>query len=264
MRKILILPIALATVTAGAARAHQWIGYFEATRSDLSTQGFRAAREAADYCRLNRCRQVTIDAHADTLETSRPGFREDLERGRAMMLELVRQGVSPSLISIRRRGSSQLARAAGPRADEPLNRRVTVVVDTRPSQDGAPPYARIDHSTMPRVFFPSGDAEVPEEWRFTLQLLAAQWRPGCWVTLRGGADTSGSTAANQRLSERRAEGVGRLLVQYGVPWSDLRLTGSGERMLSRATADEMAEPLNRVVAADMRCNPPAAATGKHS
>ena len=263
MRRFTLLTTALATLAAGPAKAHEWVSYFETRRSDLSEGGFVIAREVAHYCRANRCLEITIDAHTDASEAARPGFREDLDRGREMMLELVRQGMAPGRINIRRHGASRLARPLGSRPDEPLNRRVTINVDTMPPQDLAPP-ARLDHSTMPRIFFPYGGADVPTEWRFTLQLLAAQWRPGCWITLRGGADASGSAEANQRLSERRAESVARLLVQYGVGWSDLRLSGSGERMLSRPTRNGVAEPLNRVVAADMRCGQAEPGPGKHS
>lgn len=255
MRAPLATLIMLLAVLAQPAAAHQWVGYFEPDKADLSTRGFVVAREVAAYCLQRRCTSVRIDAHTDSLEASRPGVDLDLQRGRSMLLELVRQGVSPSIISIRRHGGSALAKPTVPGIDEPLNRRVTVDIVVADPTAAVMPTSPFGHSTMPTVFFPAGSGEILPEWRFALQLLAAQWRPGCRIDIRGRTDTLGAPEANQRLSEERAEGVARILVSEGVPYDALRLSGDGERALSKPSADGVAEPLNRTAAMHMSCPP---------
>jgi outer membrane protein OmpA-like peptidoglycan-associated protein len=256
MRALLSMLTVLFAGWAAPAAAHQWVSYFEPGRADLSARGFAAAREAAAYCRDRRCASVRIDAHTDTLEASRPGFDVDLQRGRAMLLELVRLDVPLSIITLRRHGGDALAKPTDAGVDEPLNRRVTVdVVAADPAARLMPP-SPFGHSTMPTVYFAAGGTEVLPEWRFTLQLLAAQWRPGCRIHIRGRTDTLGTPQANQDLSERRAEGVARFLVMQGVPFEALRLSGAGERELSKPSADGVAERLNRTAALHMACASP--------
>ncbi|HRP10143.1 MAG TPA: outer membrane beta-barrel protein [Terricaulis sp.] len=65
------------------------------------------------------------------------------------------------------------------------------------------------------------------------------------IVLVGHTDTSGSTAYNQGLSERRASVVRDALVARGVAAGAVTTQARGESDLARATADGVREPLNR-------------------
>jgi outer membrane protein OmpA-like peptidoglycan-associated protein len=71
--------------------------------------------------------------------------------------------------------------------------------------------------------------------------------PGVRVAIDGHADSRGSDAYNQDLSERRAESVRDALDEMGVRYARFRVTGHGERspIASNATAEGMR--LNRRV-----------------
>jgi outer membrane protein OmpA-like peptidoglycan-associated protein len=65
------------------------------------------------------------------------------------------------------------------------------------------------------------------------------------VVVVGHTDTSGSTAYNQGLSERRASVVRDALVARGVVAAAIQTQARGETDLARATRDGVREPLNR-------------------
>jgi OOP family OmpA-OmpF porin len=65
------------------------------------------------------------------------------------------------------------------------------------------------------------------------------------VVVVGHTDTSGSTAYNQGLSERRAGVVRDALVARGVAAGSVQTQARGETDLARATRDGVREPLNR-------------------
>jgi outer membrane protein OmpA-like peptidoglycan-associated protein len=65
------------------------------------------------------------------------------------------------------------------------------------------------------------------------------------VVVVGHTDTSGSTAYNEGLSERRAGVVRDALVARGVPAGAITTQARGETDLARATRDGVREPLNR-------------------
>ena len=71
--------------------------------------------------------------------------------------------------------------------------------------------------------------------------------PGVRVAIDGHADSRGSDAYNQDLSERRAESVSEALAEMGVRFGRFRVAGHGERspVASNATAAGMR--LNRRV-----------------
>ena len=73
-------------------------------------------------------------------------------------------------------------------------------------------------------------------------------RSGCApssVAIVGHTDTSGSSAYNQRLSNRRATIVCDALVSRGISSSLINTDGVGETQLAKATRDGVREPLNR-------------------
>ncbi len=65
------------------------------------------------------------------------------------------------------------------------------------------------------------------------------------VVVAGNTDTSGGSAYNQALSERRARAVHDGLIANGVPTDRIRLEAYGETNLAKPTADGVREPLNR-------------------
>lgn len=65
------------------------------------------------------------------------------------------------------------------------------------------------------------------------------------VVVAGNTDTSGSSAYNQALSERRARSVRDGLIANGVSADRIRLEAFGESNLAKPTADGVREPLNR-------------------
>jgi len=65
------------------------------------------------------------------------------------------------------------------------------------------------------------------------------------VVVSGNTDTSGSSAYNQSLSEKRARIVSDALVRYGVPTERIEQRAFGESNLAKATSDGVREPLNR-------------------
>ena len=71
------------------------------------------------------------------------------------------------------------------------------------------------------------------------------------VRISGHTDTVGSVAANQKLSECRANAARLNLVGKGVPDGAIRATGYGEGQLLIQTGDGVKEPQNRRVNVDL-------------
>ena len=65
------------------------------------------------------------------------------------------------------------------------------------------------------------------------------------VSIAGHTDTSGASAYNAKLSQRRADIVASALVSRGVDATLITETAKGETDLAKATRDGVREPLNR-------------------
>lgn len=65
------------------------------------------------------------------------------------------------------------------------------------------------------------------------------------VVVQGNTDTSGSSAYNQALSERRGRVVRDALIANGVSADDIRVEAFGESNPAKPTPDGVREPLNR-------------------
>ena len=65
------------------------------------------------------------------------------------------------------------------------------------------------------------------------------------VVVSGNTDTSGSSAYNEALSQRRASAVREALIANGVPAEKVETRAFGESNLAKPTADGTREPLNR-------------------
>ncbi len=228
-------------MAAGAtpAAAQEWATVFQPGEVELPPEGYVQAREAAawfaDFPQRSR---LSVTAYESPAEAgSGIGATQSL----AMELELVRSGVPDGYVRILQPLPGGVGRGVvitGERLDRPL-----------------PPANYIDQML---VFFDPGSTEIATHAGYLLQIYTAPYRPGHHrISVIGRTDTSGSAEANQRLSERRAEAVARFLAAHGVDWADMDVLGKGETQLSRATGEEVAEPLNRLVYVDMRkINPP--------
>ena len=99
------------------------------------------------------------------------------------------------------------------------------------------------------VFFDWDSAVVGPSGREVIGLAAQTYKAGSPVNVQvtGFTDTSGSADYNQRLSVRRADAVGAVLVQDGVPQNALVVAGRGQNDLRVPTPDGVREPQNRRV-----------------
>ena len=71
------------------------------------------------------------------------------------------------------------------------------------------------------------------------------------IVVVGHTDTSGSTAYNVRLSERRAKATADALVAAGVAQTTLNVDWKGESQPAVQTGDGVKEPLNRRATIDI-------------
>ena len=97
------------------------------------------------------------------------------------------------------------------------------------------------------VYFESGLTRRPPGAIDPIAYLASRAPPGSAFVVMGKTDTIGSAEANMGLSRARALLVADALVRAGVDPSAVKVTWCGETWLNKATADEVAEPLNRFV-----------------
>ncbi|MGE5189376.1 MAG: OmpA family protein [Gemmatimonadota bacterium] len=78
--------------------------------------------------------------------------------------------------------------------------------------------------------------------------------PDTYITVEGHTDSTGSAQYNQDLSERRADRVRDVLVQYGVPPARLSVKGYGETDPIADNATEEGRQANRRVQLEIRPN----------
>jgi OOP family OmpA-OmpF porin len=97
------------------------------------------------------------------------------------------------------------------------------------------------------VYFPFDQFILTPEAQSVVQEAANYAAAGhaTKVVVVGHTDTSGSTAYNVRLSERRAKAVADALVGMGVAQTALSVDWKGESAPAVATGDGVKEPLNR-------------------
>jgi OOP family OmpA-OmpF porin len=89
---------------------------------------------------------------------------------------------------------------------------------------------------------PDGDVVVHEA------VGAAKGSPNnTRITVAGHADTSGNSAYNQALSQRRAAAVKEALIRQGINEAAISVVGRGEQELLVSTQDGVREPKNRRV-----------------
>jgi hypothetical protein len=238
LRRIVALLTALAAIGAAVpASAQAWTTSFGPGDATLPSEAYVQAREAVAWAaEAPGYSRLIIQPYEDAAEA---GSGIGPERALAMELELVRLGMSDGYIRI------QPALVGA-------DRRLVVTAD-RSAQSRAPG-GYIDEML---VYFAPGSVEIPVAAQYRLQIYVARPHFGARrLEIIGRADTVGTAEANQRLSEHRAEAVARFLAAHGVSWEDIDIVGKGETWLSRATADGVSDPLNRLVSVDSREVPP--------
>jgi len=100
-----------------------------------------------------------------------------------------------------------------------------------------------------RVYFDFDQAELGPDAQQILQQIAQQAKqdPNLHVVVVGKADRAGTDAYNLALSQRRADAVRQILVENGVPETNIDARWVGERQPPVPTAPGVREPRNRVV-----------------
>jgi outer membrane protein OmpA-like peptidoglycan-associated protein len=102
---------------------------------------------------------------------------------------------------------------------------------------------------LPDVTFATGSSAITPSFQATLNQVGTSLvqYPDSLIDVYGHTDTVGATAYNQTLSEERARAVANYLIGHGVQTNRVRWEGFGETQPKVATADNVAEPLNRRV-----------------
>ncbi len=105
---------------------------------------------------------------------------------------------------------------------------------------------------MEEVFeirFDFNKATIKPEYRDLIEQLASatQQNKNIKVSVVGHTDTAGSQSYNYALGGRRAEAVQRMLIQYGIPASQIVAVSAGEEDLAVPTPDNTPNAENRRV-----------------
>lgn len=100
-----------------------------------------------------------------------------------------------------------------------------------------------------QVYFDNGSSQINDRGRLIVNTVAyVTTNNGTTrVTVIGKTDRVGAPPANMALAKRRAEAIRDALVTAGVPTSRIDTSWIGEGKQDVATADDVAEPRNRVV-----------------
>ena len=99
------------------------------------------------------------------------------------------------------------------------------------------------------VRFDFNKAIIKPEYRDLIEKLATatQANKNIKVSVVGHTDTAGSKSYNYALGGRRAEAVQKMLIQYGIPASQIVAVSSGEEDLAVPTPDNTPNAANRRV-----------------
>lgn len=99
------------------------------------------------------------------------------------------------------------------------------------------------------VHFPFNKATLDAEALAVIASAAQEFKStgSARISVRGHTDTSGSSAYNQELSERREQAVANELIQQGVPVDAVTSEALGETDLAVPTPDGVKEAANRRV-----------------
>lgn len=111
--------------------------------------------------------------------------------------------------------------------------------------------------TMPQdILFDTDSATLRGDLRADLQAIAAnlQRYPDSVIIVTGHTDSTGTAGYNQRLSERRADAVGSILITSGVPARRIQARGAGQTMPIASNDTATGRAQNRRVEITIRPN----------
>src|SRR5262249_50809393 len=99
------------------------------------------------------------------------------------------------------------------------------------------------------VYFPVGSAAIGADGQRELRWFVEKMRPypEAVILVQGFADTTGSEAMNQGLSEERAQAVAAFRTQQGIPGSRLEVQGFGTTSAAASNATVKGRARNRRV-----------------
>jgi outer membrane protein OmpA-like peptidoglycan-associated protein len=132
-------------------------------------------------------------------------------------------------------------------------RQIQGVEVTRPSE------GQIDVRLTSDILFDLDSAALRPESRSTLRDLAANFQryPDELIDVEGHTDSTGTSAHNQVLSERRANSVRDFLAENGVPSRSISAAGYGETRPKASNSTPEGRQLNRRVEIHIRAVPAA-------
>jgi outer membrane protein OmpA-like peptidoglycan-associated protein len=99
------------------------------------------------------------------------------------------------------------------------------------------------------IYFDPGSASITPQGQTTLDQAARTYRDGKPIVMvvSGGTDSTGSAAANLRLSQQRAENVLQGLVARGIPVARFQILAKGETEPAVPAPEGTPEARNRRV-----------------
>jgi OmpA-OmpF porin, OOP family len=168
---------------------------------------------------------AAIDGAVGQLGQALTSFGSKIEQGEAHLVDTVLT-VKGTAFTQQAASDVNGVLAAAKAAGVTVNGQVTAA----PPPDAATLQARLkDLLSRSGINFASGRAEITPAAAAILDTAAQSILqvPGVKIGIAGYTDNVGSAAANQGLSQRRAEAVRAYLVQKGVPAAQLTATGFG-------------------------------------
>jgi len=114
-----------------------------------------------------------------------------------------------------------------------------------PAPQAPPPPPPVPQSYM--VFFDFDKSDLTAEAQRIITAASEDFKKGGYVRLviTGHTDTMGTDAYNQKLSERRADSVKKMMIKLGVDPKAIQAIGVGKNGLLVPTADQIREAQNR-------------------
>jgi len=102
--------------------------FFDFDKSSLTPRAMDIVKEAARITKTGQNTRVTCTGHTDTAGPANYNMALSLRRANTVKDALVREGVSPTVISVVGKGEQALLVATKDGVREPQNRRVEIVI----------------------------------------------------------------------------------------------------------------------------------------
>ena len=150
------------TAQPGEVGQGRYLVFFDLGRASLNSEGQRVVAEAAQTYRQTGQARVEVTGYTDTSGSPERNQRLSEERAQAVEVELVRQGVPASSISVSGRGQNDLLVPTADGVRQPENRRVEIVI----AQPAPAPVAAAPEPAEPPP--PPPQPEEPRRFLFAL------------------------------------------------------------------------------------------------